>query len=186
MDRQVAVLAGGCFWCLEAVFLEVRGVLAVESGYCGGTTPDPDYESVCSGRTGHAEAVRIEFDAERVSFRDLLGVFFGIHDPTTRDRQGPDVGTQYRSAIFHVDEAQRREALEVIARLERGDDNGGEPVFDAPVVTEVAPLTEWFPAEPYHQRYFERNPGQGYCTAVVAPKVAKFRRRYASLRAAAG
>lgn len=182
MNRQVAVFAGGCFWCLEAVFLEVRGVLAVESGYCGGTVPDPTYEAVCSGDTGHAEAVRIEFDADRVSYAELLAVFFGIHDPTTRDRQGNDVGTQYRSAIFAVDDEQRREALAFISRLESGEGNDGEPLFGAPIVTEVVMLDEWFPAEPYHQRYFERNPHQGYCAAVVSPKLAKFRRQFASLR----
>lgn len=176
MDRQVAVLAGGCFWCLEAVFLELKGVLSVESGYCGGTLPDPSYEEVCGGRTGHAEAVRIEFDAQQIGYRDLLDVFFGIHDPTTPDRQGNDVGSQYRSAIFFADEAQQREAQEAIERLER------ECVFDAPIVTQVVPLGRWYPAEPYHQRYFERNPNQGYCSAVVSPKVAKFRKRFAHLR----
>ena len=176
MDRQVAVLAGGCFWCLEAVFLEVKGVLSVESGYCGGPLPDPTYEEVCSGGTGHAEAVRIEFDPSRVAYRELLGIFFGIHDPTTLDRQGHDVGSQYRSAIFVVDDAQRGEATAMIERLER------ESVFDAPIVTRVEPLGHWYPAEPYHQRYFERSPHQGYCRAVVAPKVAKFRQRFAALR----
>ncbi len=177
MDKQVAVLAGGCFWCLEAVFLEVKGVLSVESGYCGGMLPDPSYEEVCGGRTGHAEAVRIEFDAQRIGYRDLLGIFFGIHDPTTLDRQGHDVGSQYRSAIFFVDEAQQRDARDAIGQLER------ERVFDAPIVTQLVPLGRWYPAEPYHQRYFERNPHQGYCRAVVSPKVAKFRQRFARLRA---
>ncbi len=172
----MAVLAGGCFWCLEAVFLEVKGVLSVQSGYCGGTLPDPGYEEVCSGRTGHAEAVRIEFDATRVSYGELLGIFFGIHDPTTLDRQGHDVGSQYRSAIFVVDDAQRGEAAAMIEGLER------ESVFDAPIVTRVEPPGHWYPAEPDHQRYFERNPHQGYCRAVVAPKVAKFRQRFAALR----
>ena len=176
MEKQVAVLAGGCFWCLEAVFLEVKGVLSVESGYCGGTLADPLYEEVCSGRTGHAEAVRIEFDPGQIAYRELLGIFFGIHDPTTPDRQGHDVGSQYRSAIFFVDDAQRREAQETIAQLER------ESVFDAPIVTQVVALERWYPAEPYHQRYFERNPDHGYCRAVVAPKVAKFRQRFAALR----
>jgi len=175
MNRQVAVLAGGCFWCLEAVFLEVRGVQSVESGYCGGTLRDPSYEEVCGGRTGHAEAVRIEFDAGQVAYRDLLGVFFGIHDPTTVDRQGHDVGSQYRSAIFVVDEGQRREAQETIARLEAAK------LFEAPIVTQVVALGDWYPAEPHHQRYFERHPHQGYCAAVVAPKVAKFRRQFAPL-----
>lgn len=178
MDRQVAVLAGGCFWCLEAVFLEVKGVLSVQSGYCGGTLPDPGYEEVCGGRTGHAEAVRIEFDPARISYGELLGIFFGVHDPTTVDRQGHDVGSQYRSAIFFVDETQRREAQAMIARLER------ERVFDASIVTQVVALGDWYPAEPSHQRFFERNPYQGYCRAVVAPKVAKFRQQFAELRAA--
>jgi peptide-methionine (S)-S-oxide reductase len=173
VNRQVAILAGGCFWCTEAVFLEVEGVLSVESGYCGGKTPDPDYDSVCSGRTGHAEAVRIEFDADTISYSDLLGIFFGTHDPTTLDRQGNDVGTQYRSAIFPLDETQRQEAAAFVARLEN------EQIFDAPVVTRIESPGTWYPAEPWHQRYFERNPNQGYCMAVVAPKVSKFRRQYA-------
>ncbi len=179
MDRQQAVLAGGCFWCLEAVFLEVQGVLAVEPGYCGGTSPDPNYEEVCGGRTGHAEAVRIEFDPQRISYRELLGIFFGIHDPTTVDRQGNDVGSQYRSVIFVVDEMQRSEADDMIAQLER------QAIFDAPIVTQVRTLDHWYPAESWHQRYFERNPHQAYCMAVVAPKVAKFRHQFAALRAPA-
>ncbi len=180
--REVAVFAGGCFWCLEPAFREVRGVLSVESGYTGGTVRNPGYEAVCGGDTGHAEAVRIEFDPQQVNYRELLAVFFGIHDPTTLNRQGHDVGTQYRSAIFHVDETQRREALERIARLESGDGEGGAPVFDDRIVTEVVPLGEWFPAEEYHQRYYERNPYQGYCSAVISPKLAKFRREFAALR----
>lgn len=189
-ERQVAVFAGGCFWCLEPAFLELRGVHAVEPGYTGGTVPDPGYEAVCAGDTGHAEAVRIEFDPKQLSYRDLLEVFFGIHDPTTPNRQGFDVGTQYRSAIFHVDEDQRREALAMIERLERGEGDEGEsgagdeagPAFDAPIVTEVVALGEWFPAEAYHHRYYERNPHQGYCAGVISPKLAKFRRRFAALR----
>lgn len=183
VERQVAVLAGGCFWCLEPVFLEVRGVLSVESGYTGGTVRNPSYEAVCGGDTGHAEAVRIEFDPQQLSYRELLSVFFGIHDPTTPNRQGHDVGTQYRSAIFYLDETQRREALDMIARLESGDGDGGRPVFDERIVTEVTALGEWFPAEKYHQRYYERNPYQGYCSAVISPKLAKFRREFAALRA---
>jgi len=179
----VAIFAGGCFWCLEPVFREMRGVLAVESGYTGGSVRNPTYEAVCSGDTAHAEAVRIEFDPRQVSYRDLLDVFFGIHDPTTPNRQGHDVGTQYRSAIFVLDETQRREALDAIQRLESGEGNDGTPVFDAPIVTEVVPFTEWFPAESYHQRYYERNPYQGYCAAVISPKLAKFRRRFTALRA---
>lgn len=182
-NRQVAIFAGGCFWCLEPVFREVRGVFSVESGYTGGTVRNPDYEAVCGGDTGHAEAVRIEFDPRQVSYPELLAVFFGVHDPTTRNRQGYDVGTQYRSAIFVLDETQRRLALDTIARLGSGEGVGGAPVFDAPIVTEVVPFSEWFPAEGYHQRYYERNPHQGYCSAVISPKLAKFRRQFAALRA---
>lgn len=182
-DRAVAVFAGGCFWCLEPVFREVRGVLDVEPGYTGGTVPNPDYEAVCRGDTGHAEAVRIEYDPQRVSYRELLGVFFGTHDPTTPNRQGHDIGTQYRSAIFHTDESQRREAHDLIAQLESGEGQGGVPVFDAPIVTELVALGAWYPAEDYHRRYYERNPNQGYCSAVISPKLAKFRRHFASLRA---
>ena len=173
MNRQTAIVAGGCFWCTEAVFLEVDGVLSVESGYCGGQTSDPSYEEVCTGRTGHAEAVRIEFDADRISYTALLEIFFGTHDPTTPDRQGNDVGTQYRSAIFPLDEDQRNEAEALIARLE------AERVFDEPIVTRIEEPGRWYPAEAYHQRFFERNPYQGYCMAIVAPKVAKFRRSFA-------
>jgi len=190
-----AVLAGGCFWCLEPVFRELRGVLSVESGYTGGQTPDPDYDQVCSGETGHAEAVRIAFDPEEISYRQLLGIFFAIHDPTTKDRQGLDAGTQYRSAIFTVDEEQRREALDVIAGLSAvsagpglhaaGRAPRGYP-SGAPIVTEVSPLTGWYPAESWHQRFYERNPGQPYCSAVIAPKLAKFRREFAALRADTG
>lgn len=174
MDRQFAVLGGGCFWCLEAVYLDVDGVLAVESGYAGGQTRDPTYEEVCGGETGHAEVVRVEFDPQRIGYRDLLGIFFSIHDPTTPDRQGADVGTQYRSIILYADDAQRQAAEATIAALRAGK------VFDAPIVTQVVPLTDYYPAEPYHQRYYERNPYQGYCMAVVGPKVAKFRRQFAS------
>lgn len=174
MNRQTAVLGGGCFWCLEAVYLEVDGVLAVESGYAGGHVENPGYEEVCGGGTGHAEVVRVEFDADRISYREILAIFFGIHDPTTKDRQGADIGSQYRSVIFHLDDDQRVQAEAVIAQLE------DERVFDRPIVTEVAPLPVWYPAEAYHQRYYERNPYQGYCMAVVGPKVAKFRRTFAS------
>ncbi|HSD60898.1 MAG TPA: peptide-methionine (S)-S-oxide reductase MsrA [Burkholderiales bacterium] len=170
--RSVATLAGGCFWCLEAVFVRLRGVESVESGYIGGAVPDPSYAAVCSGATGHAEAVRITFDPERISFRELLEVFFTIHDPTTRDRQGNDVGTQYRSAIFYHTPEQQREAGEVIARL------GAAGLWSRPIVTEVVPAGPFYVAEAYHQEYFERNPGQPYCMAVVAPKVAKARRHF--------
>ena len=169
----LATLGGGCFWCLEAVFQDVEGVVAVESGYAGGNVDRPNYEQVCSGETGHAEVVRVSFDATVIGERDLLEIFFAIHDPTTLNRQGMDIGSQYRSVILYADEAQRELARETIERLER------ERIFDHPIVTEVAPLTEYFAAEPYHQRYFERNPYQGYCRAVVGPKLAKFRKRFA-------
>jgi peptide-methionine (S)-S-oxide reductase len=174
MNKQVAVLGGGCFWCLEAVFLDLDGVLAVESGYAGGNTRDPTYEEVCSGETGHAEVVRVEFDADQISFHDLLGVFFSTHDPTTLNRQGNDIGTQYRSVIYYVDEAQRAEAASMIEALTT------KRVFDRPVVTELSALPDYYAAEDYHQRFFERNPFQGYCMAVVGPKVAKFRKQFAS------
>jgi len=168
-----AILAGGCFWCLEAVYEQMRGVSKVESGYIGGHLPDPSYEQVCNGDTGHAEAVRIEFDPTQVSYRELLEVFFAIHDPTTRDRQGNDVGPQYRSAIFWLDAAQREEALSVIGELER------EKVFPAPIVTELVAAGRFYPAETYHQGYYRGHENQPYCAFVVAPKLAKFRRKFA-------
>ena len=170
--HEVATLAGGCFWCLDAVFRGLKGVEQVVSGYAGGGVPNPSYEAVCSGRTGHAEVVQVTFDPAVLSYRDLVEVFFGIHDPTTLNRQGADVGTQYRSAIYYHSAEQERTAREVIAALER------DQVFDAPIVTEVAPFTVFDPAEDYHQDYFRRNPGQGYCRAVIAPKVAKFRKQH--------
>jgi peptide-methionine (S)-S-oxide reductase len=169
---QTAVLGGGCFWCLEAVLEGLRGVHAVESGYAGGHTPNPSYAEVCSGDTGHAEVVRISFDPDVVSFRDLLRVFFAIHDPTTRDRQGNDVGTQYRSVIFCETPEQRADAEAVIAELARAK------LWRDPIVTEVLGAATFYPAEAYHQRYFERNPAQPYCQFVVAPKVAKFRKEF--------
>ncbi len=174
--KEVATLAGGCFWCLEAVYDELAGVASVVSGYMGGSVPDPDYEQVCGGDTGHAEVVQITFDPAVLSFRDLLEVFFAIHDPTTLNRQGNDVGTQYRSAIFCHSPEQERVAREVIAALER------ERVFDRPIVTEVAPAETFWPAEEYHQEYFARNPHQPYCMFVVSPKVAKFRKLFAGKR----
>jgi peptide-methionine (S)-S-oxide reductase len=171
--REVATLGGGCFWCLDAVFRDLRGVTRVESGYAGGSVRQPSYEAVCTGETGHAEVVRIEFDPGEISFGDLLRVFFTIHDPTTLNRQGGDVGTQYRSVIFFHDDAQRRAAEEVIAELER------DRVWDDPIVTELAPAGDYWPAESYHQDYFRRNPTAGYCRIVVAPKVAKARRTFA-------
>jgi peptide-methionine (S)-S-oxide reductase len=171
-NHEIATLAGGCFWCLDAVFRGLKGVEQVVSGYAGGTDPNPSYEAVCTGRTGHAEVVQVTFDSGVLSYRDLVEVFFGIHDPTTLNRQGADTGTQYRSAIYYHSPEQERTAREVIAALER------DQVFDAPIVTEVAAATEFYPAEEYHQDYFRRNPGQGYCRAVIAPKVAKFRKAH--------
>jgi len=169
---ETATLAGGCFWCLEAAFQELKGVTKVNSGYAGGTVPNPSYEAVCTGRTGHAEVVQIEFDPAVVSYRELLEVFFTIHDPTTLNRQGGDVGTQYRSAIFYHSPQQRQEAEAVIAELEAGK------VWDDPIVTEVVPLEAFYPAEEYHRDYFRRNPGQAYCRTVIAPKVAKLRKQH--------
>ena len=170
---QLATLAGGCFWCLEAVFNDLEGVASVQSGYMGGTTADPTYEDVCGGNTGHAEVVQVAFDPSVVSYEDLLGVFFAIHDPTTLNRQGNDIGTQYRSAIFHHSPEQKATAEAVIARL------GKDGVFGRPIVTQVAPASAFHPAEAYHQRYFERvGAANPYCTYVIEPKVAKFRKRY--------
>src|SRR5205085_10627991 len=172
MTTQVATLAGGCFWCLEAVFEQLRGVTRVMSGYAGGHVPNPSYEAVCTGTTGHAEVTQGTFDPDRISYRALLGVFFGIHDPTTLDRQGGDAGTQYRSAIFYHDDEQRRSAEELIRELE------AEHVFDDAIVTKVEPLQAFYAAEEYHQGYYRRNPNQPYCRAVIAPKVAKLRSKY--------
>jgi peptide-methionine (S)-S-oxide reductase len=173
MSQEIATLAGGCFWCLEAVFDELKGVQSVESGYMGGKTPKPNYEDVCSGRTGHAEVVRVSFDPDVLAYEDLLSVFFAIHDPTTLNRQGNDVGTQYRSAIFTHSDEQQRAAEAVIRRLT------AEKLFSAPIVTEVTPATEFHVAEDYHQEYFQRvgarNP---YCSYVIEPKVSKFRKHF--------
>lgn len=174
MNKQVAILGGGCFWCLEAVFQNLRGVTAVESGYAGGHVQNPSYEQVCDGDTGHAEVVKVEFDADELPYRELLTVFFSIHDPTTMNRQGNDVGPQYRSAIYYADDQQLREAQQLIADLKR------ESVFSRPIVTELSPVKNYFTAGPEHQRYFENHPYQGYCSVVIAPKVAKFRKQYAS------
>jgi len=170
----VATLGGGCFWCLEAVFEQLQGVLKVESGYSGGSMANPTYHQVCSGTTGHAEVVQLTFDPAVVSFREILDVFFAIHDPTTRNRQGADVGTQYRSAIFYHSPEQKRIAEERIAELNAAG------IWNAPLVTEVVPFTAFYRAEDYHQGYFRHNPNQGYCQAVVAPKVVKFRKQFAS------
>lgn len=171
-SSEVATLAGGCFWCLEAVFLQLRGVHTVVSGYAGGTVPDPSYELVCTGTTGHAEVVQITFDPSVIAYRELLTIFFTIHDPTTLNRQGADVGTQYRSAIFYHSEEQRMTAQHVM------DELTASGVWDDPIVTELMPMEEFYRAETYHQDYFERNPTQPYCQAVIAPKVAKVRREY--------
>jgi peptide-methionine (S)-S-oxide reductase len=167
---QVAILGGGCFWCLEAVYLEVRGVSKVESGYMGGHDPAPTYEEVCGGNTGHAEVVRVEFDPSVISYHDILEIFFTIHDPTTLNRQGNDVGTQYRSVIFYDSPEQEATARKVIAEM--------ACVWDGPLVTEVQPAATWFRAEDYHQDYFRQHPLQGYCAFVVAPKVVKFRKTF--------
>jgi peptide-methionine (S)-S-oxide reductase len=169
---EVATLGGGCFWCLEAVYDQLRGVTDVVSGYSGGQVPHPSYEQVCGGRTGHAEVVQVAFDPEVVTYRQILEVFFTIHDPTTLNRQGPDVGPQYRSVIFYHSPEQKSTAEQVMADLT------GRKLWDRNIVTELAPLEEFYPAEPYHQEYFARNPSQGYCQFVVAPKVAKFRKQY--------
>jgi peptide-methionine (S)-S-oxide reductase len=170
--KETATLAAGCFWCVETVFDDLRGVESVESGYTGGQLPNPSYEEVCSGTTGHAEAIQITFDPAVVSFRELLEVFFTVHDPTTLNRQGPDIGTQYRSAVFYHSPEQKAVAEEVISRL------NSEGLWDSPIVTEVVPSTEFYPAEAYHQEYFGRNPNQPYCRAVIAPKVSKFRKQH--------
>jgi peptide-methionine (S)-S-oxide reductase len=169
---ETTTLGGGCFWCLEAVYDELRGVERVISGYAGGQSPNPTYEQVCSGRTGHVEVVQVTFDPETISFREILEVFFTIHDPTTLNRQGADVGTQYRSAIFYESPEQQRVANEVIA------ETNASGIWPSPIVTEVEPLAAFYPAEGYHQNYFERNPYQPYCQMVIAPKVAKARARY--------
>ena len=169
---ETATLGGGCFWCLEAVYLELRGVRRVDSGYTGGHVQDPTYQQVCTGVTGHAEVVRIMFSPDEISFRELLEVFFTIHDPTTLNRQGADVGTQYRSAVFYHSAEQEAVAREVIAELE------AQGLWRSAIVTELAPAVEFFAAEAYHRNYFARNPGQGYCRAVVAPKVSKARAKF--------
>src|SRR5213596_3586774 len=169
---EVATFAGGCFWCTEAVFDQLKGVVKVESGYSGGNVPNPSYEDVCTGDTGHAESIQVTFDPSVVSYADLLRIFFTVHDPTTLDRQGADVGTQYRSAIFFHSAEQKAIAEEVIKEFD------AKGIWDRPIVTELTPFTEFFPAESYHQQYYENNPNQGYCRAVIEPKVTKFRKQY--------
>lgn len=173
-DKQIATLAGGCFWCLEAVFEQMRGVERVVSGYIAGEQPNPSYEAVCTGNSGHAEAVQIIFDPDEMSYGELLSVFFSIHDPTTLNRQGNDVGTQYRSAIYYHNENQRAEAAELMLELRK------QHIYSAPLVTELVSATTFYPAEVYHQHYFANHPGQGYCQLVVAPKLAKFKEHFSS------
>jgi peptide-methionine (S)-S-oxide reductase len=170
MATEIATLGGGCFWCTEAVYQELKGVQHVESGYTGGQVPNPTYEAVCAGTTGHAEIVRLTFDPQVVSYREILEIFFTIHDPTTLNRQGNDVGTQYRSVIYYHSPEQQGIAKQVIAEMAN--------VWDAPIVTELAPTDVYYKAEDYHQNYFRQNPMQGYCAFIVAPKVAKFRQMF--------
>ena len=172
-NLQVATLAGGCFWCLEAVFDELNGVESVESGYSGGHVSAPNYAQVCDGNTGHAEAVQVTFDPQVLTYRDLLTVFFTIHDPTTLNRQGNDVGMQYRSVIFYHDEEQKKIAGEVIREIDAAN------IWDGRIVTELTPFDKFYMAEDYHQEYFKKNPFQGYCRVVIAPKVSKFRHKFA-------
>ena len=174
-DLQTIVLGGGCFWCTEAVYKEVRGVTDVESGYCNGETERPSYEDVCTGRTGHNEVVKLTYDPQQVSTRQLLEIFFVVHDPTQMNRQGNDVGTQYRSGIYYTTPEQKQVADDMIRAIMQ------EKLFGRPVVTEVLPMQNYWPAEDYHQDFFEKNPTQGYCLAVAAPKVAKFRKTFTEL-----
>ena len=170
--RETATLGGGCFWCLDAAYREIDGVTGVVSGYAGGQRPNPTYEQVCTGKTGHAEVVQVEFDPDVLSFADVLDILWSIHDPTTRDRQGADVGTQYRSVIFYADDDQRR-----VAEASR---DAIQQAWPNPVVTEILPLEAFYPAEEYHQNYFARNPNQGYCQLIINPKLKKLRDRYAA------
>ena len=172
-ERQLATLGGGCFWCLEAVYLDMRGVLGVMSGYSGGHVANPSYEEVCGKKTGHAEVVQITFDPQEVTYEDLLRVFFTIHDPTTKDRQGNDIGPQYRSVIFTHDESQRVAAEKIMKEITDAR------IWGASIVTEIVPLEAFWPAEPEHHNYFARNPWSGYCRAIIAPKVQKFRKSFA-------
>ena len=170
MATEIATLGGGCFWCTEAVYQQLKGVIAVESGYTGGQIPNPSYEQICEGTTGHAEVVRLTFDPAIVSFREILEVFFTIHDPTTLNRQGNDVGTQYRSVIYYHTPQQQETARHVISEMAN--------VWDAPIVTELSQVETYYKAEAYHQNYFRQNPMQGYCAFIVAPKVSKFRQTF--------
>ena len=171
-EFQIATLGGGCFWCIEAVFVELKGVEKVESGYAGGTIKNPTYREVCSGLTGHAEVTQITFDPRVILFKEILQVFFTVHDPTTLNRQGADTGTQYRSVIFYHDDEQKRIAMHVIAEI------NAAKIWDNPIVTEVTPFAAFYKAEGYHQNYYANNPGQPYCQVVIAPKVVKFRKQF--------
>jgi len=171
-ENEIATLGGGCFWCTEAVFNDLKGVLGVESGYSGGTVANPTYEQVCTGKTGHAEVVHVTFDPRAISYEDILRIFFTVHDPTTLNRQGNDVGIQYRSVIFYHDEKQKETAENIIKEISL------EKIWDNPVVTELSPFNAFYKAEKYHQVYFVNNPDQPYCRIVIAPKVAKFRKVY--------
>jgi len=173
VSLEVATLAGGCFWYIEAVLREVDGVENVVSGYTGGTTVNPTYEQVCTNKTGHAEAVQVSFNPSKVSYREILEIFFSIHDPTTLNRQGADVGTQYRSAIFYHNEQQKRVAEELTGELSKTN------IWKRPIVTQVIPLDTFYPAEDYHREYFSRHPEQAYCQMVISPKVSKFRKQWA-------
>ena len=170
--REIATFAGGCFWCTEAVFVRVRGILDVESGYCNGHVPHPTYEQVCDGNTGHVEVIRLRWDDRVISLRNILEIFFAVHDPTTLNRQGADVGTQYRSAVFYHDDQQKKQATDLIAQLNKSGD------FDSPIVTTLEPNSTFYSAEDYHQDYFANNPSNPYCMAVVGPKVSKFRKKF--------
>ncbi len=175
MTLEVAVFGGGCFWCTEAVFNELQGVISVMPGYAGGAAKNPTYEQVCTGQTGHAEVIRIEFDPSQIAFHDLLTVFFATHDPTTFNRQGPDVGSQYRSVVFYADEEQKRQAESFIKQLNDSNSYGG------PIVTTLEPLTEFYAAEDYHRKFYDRNPYQPYCQITIPPKLAKLHKRFTSL-----
>jgi peptide-methionine (S)-S-oxide reductase len=174
-NEQIAVFAGGCFWCTEPVFTQLKGVSKVVSGYIGGHTINPTYKDICNGDTGHAEAIEIHYNAAEISYGQLLEVFLVAHDPTTPNRQGNDIGTQYRSAVFYLDDAQRDSARQIIQEFDE------RHIYNAPIVTEVVPATTFYPAEDYHQYYFAKNPSQPYCLAVAAPKAAKIRQKYAQL-----
>ncbi|MDH2900809.1 MAG: peptide-methionine (S)-S-oxide reductase MsrA [archaeon] len=172
---EIATIAGGCFWCTEAVFSELKGVQKVQPGYSGGRLQNPTYEQVCSDSTGHAEAIQVTFDPKIISYKDLLRIFFSVHDPTTLNRQGNDVGTQYRSAIFYHNQEQKETAEQVMKAV------SDEKIWGGPLVTELVPFTAFYPAEDYHKDYFKRNPNQGYCQVIIAPKVSKFRKHYVSM-----